>query len=262
MPQIVNKNLNLYNNEKTITKYSRQNYILSPEKKIIEIIKRNKSNNIMLDIGVGTGRTTDQYLGVFKSYIGIDYAHDMIMFCKNKYRDLKNVTFNNQDARNLESINSNSIDFTFFSFNGIDCVNYSDRTKILNEILRVGKRDSYFAFSTHNFYNIPSLFKFQTPKNPFKWVNEFKRLKGVKKHNSYDQIFSKENYAEVIDGDKNNFNYKYIYIKPQYQIKALYKMGFIDIKAFDLLGENININKTDWEKFNDPWIHFICKINK
>ena len=112
----MNINLNLYNNEKTIEKYSKQDYILKPEKKIIEIIKRNKSNNTMLDIGVGAGRTTDQFLGVFKNYIGIDYAQEMIMFCKKKYKDFKNIKFNNEDARNLESINSNSIDFTFFRY--------------------------------------------------------------------------------------------------------------------------------------------------
>lgn len=258
----MNKNLNVYNKVETIEKYSKQNYILKPEKTIIEIIKKNKKKDRMLDIGVGTGRTTEQFLGIFKKYIGIDYAQEMITFCKKKYKKSKNILFNKEDARNLKSIDSNSIDFTFFSFNGIDCVNYSDRIKILNEIIRVGKNDSYFAFSTHNFYNIPHLFKFQTPKNPFKWINEYKRHKGVKKYNSYKEIISKENYAEVIDGDKNNFNYKYIYIKPKYQIETLNKIGFINIEAFNLSGEIINIKKINWEKFDEPWIHFLCKINK
>ena len=258
----MNKNLNIYNNKETIDNYSKLKYILEPEKVILEHAKKMDFKNTMLDIGVGTGRTTDLFTDVFKNYIGIDYAQEMITYCDNKYKESKNTTFNEADARDLKFIESDSIDFTLFSFNGIDCVNYQDRIIILKEIKRVGKKDSLFAFSTHNFYNIPKLFKIQVPKNPFNWIKEYKRLKGVRAHNNFKEIFSEENYAQVIDGDKNNFDYQYVYIKPKFQIETLENMGFTDIKAFDLSGNNLSLNKIDWEKFNEPWIHFICKITK
>ena len=258
----MNKNISVYNNKETINDYSKLRYILHPEKVILEHAKKMDSKHTMLDIGVGTGRTTDVFKGVFEKYLGIDYAQEMITYCNSRYRGVEDITFNKADARDLNSIKSDSIDFTLFSFNGLDCVNYQDRNVILREILRVGKEDSFFAFSTHNFHNISKLFKLQIPKNPLNWVKEYKRFRGVRTHNNLKEIIAQEYYAEIFDGDKNNFDYRYVYIKPKFQIEMLEKMGFSDVKAFDLSGNDISINKIDWKTFDEPWIHFLCKITK
>jgi len=255
-------NKNIYNNKETVKNYTDLSYVLDPEKVILGCTKKMKSKQTMLDIGVGTGRTTEIFKGVFENYIGIDYAQEMINYCANKYQGYGNMVFSEKDARDLKFIESDSIDFTLFSFNGIDCVTYQDRNVILKEIFRVGKKDSFFAFSTHNFYNIPKLFRFQVPKNPLNWVKEYKRFKGVRNHNDFKKKFAEKNYAQVIDGDKNNFDYEYVYVKPKFQIETLEKLGFSDVKAFDLSGNEISLSKTDWEKFEEPWIHFLCKITK
>lgn len=258
------KNNAIYNNKKTIERYKKLNYTLKPEQVIIDFIsnldieKRGK----IIDIGVGAGRTTNLFHKYFTHYIGIDYAQEMINYCNSNYRSLNNTKFIKSDARKMNFAHENSVDFSFFSFNGIDCVEFSDRIKILKEIIRIGKKDSYFAFSTHNLFNINKLFKFQTPKNPFKWLKEYQRYKGIKEHNNIDYLRSRKDYAYIFDGDNNNFNFKYTYIDPKYQVENLEEMGFEIIKIIDLSGNSLDVINTNWEEFSEPWIHFLCSIKK
>ena len=38
----------------------------------------------MLDIGVGTGRTTMHFAGLVKEYVGVDYSSALIQACPEK----------------------------------------------------------------------------------------------------------------------------------------------------------------------------------
>ncbi|NQY68705.1 MAG: class I SAM-dependent methyltransferase [Flavobacteriales bacterium] len=255
------KNEGQYNQLKVIEEYGKQSYILEPEKVIFSKVTESGLSEKMVDIGIGTGRTVPYIAKYFSKYIGVDYAEEMINFCKKKFVDLENCMFQDGDARDMKFIESDSIDFSFFSFNGIDCVRYEDRAEVFKEIIRIAKPGSYFAFSSHNFYNLPKLFSYQIPKNPLKWRREYIRYRGVHKHNDYQKLINSIGYVSVIDGDNNNFDFEYVYIKPEFQIENLIEAGFSNIEAFNLKGDKVDVIG-DWQQGNDPWIHFLCSVKK
>ena len=256
-----NQNKDIYNKYETVYEYSKDSYILNPEKTILNKIKTLASNWKMLDIGVGAGRTTSYFAPFFKEYIGIDYSEAMISICKEKYENLTNARFFISDARKMTTFDDNTFDFILFSFNGIDCVDKNERIQILKEIHRIGKENSLFAFSIHNSYNIPKLMSFQTPKNPLKYIKEFKRYKGVRSRNPSLSNLILFDQTQIIDGDLD-FKAEYLYTKPEFQITQLNEIGFSEIQVYDLKKGKEITNNIIQGKCTDPWIHFLCKCIK
>ena len=99
---------------------------------------------------MGAGRTTKFLMDLADEYVGIDYSQGMINACKKRYDNYPKLKFFVADAQNLNFLDSNYFDFILFSYNGIDYVDHSSRTKIFKEIYRLSKDDGIFCFSTHN----------------------------------------------------------------------------------------------------------------
>ncbi|WP_144143190.1 class I SAM-dependent methyltransferase [Paraburkholderia sp. BCC1884] len=101
----------------------------------------------LLDIGVGTGRTIPLMTAISNDYTGIDYTQKLLDMAKTRHpqRDLRHM-----DARDMSTLQSGHYGLAEFSWNGIDCVDYSDRTKILEEMYRVVRPGGYLLFSSHN----------------------------------------------------------------------------------------------------------------
>lgn len=211
----------------------------------------------MLDIGVGTGRTTLFFAPLFKSYTGIDYSTAMIAECNIRFGNNANLTFTVGDARNMNFLADNSFDFILFSFNGIDCVPAAERTVIFSEIIRVGKVGCMFAFSTHNLYYIPRLFSFRFPRNPLLYQGEWRRYKGIRQHNLHITKLLQMEYAGVREGDQN-FKVEYAYCKPEAQIRDMKNAGFNNIRIFSLNSGKELHRETDWSKHNDAWFYFMA----
>ena len=93
-------------------------------------ISKTAANGTTLDIGVGTGRTTAVIGRKFKTYIGIDYSSEMINEAQRNFPDMD---LRVMDARNLQ-FPRNSFDTILFPFNGIDCVDYDGRRRIISEV--------------------------------------------------------------------------------------------------------------------------------
>jgi SAM-dependent methyltransferase len=99
----------------------------------------------VLDLGVGGGRTTS-LLGLLSSdYLGLDSSPEMVAASRATH---PGMTIREGDARDLSFVASGSIKFVFFSYNGIDYVDHSDRLQIYAEIARVLQSGGVFAYST------------------------------------------------------------------------------------------------------------------
>jgi len=143
-------NLKTFESDASVKLYSIQDQLQKPEESILNILKDQLLNIKMLDLGVGGGRTTLHFAKKTKEYVGVDYAENMIKICNEKFSMQENISFKCGDARDLNDFENEYFDFVLFSFNGIDYVSHTDRLKILSEIKRVGKKNGYFAFSSHN----------------------------------------------------------------------------------------------------------------
>jgi len=255
------ENRDIYESQATVENYSHDNYIFSPETVIIKKLISDNINGSMLDIGMGAGRTTKHFSNYFNKYIGLDYSQTMVSMSKKQFANYTNCEFITGDARSMSMFLVNSFDFILFSFNGIDCVSTTDREIVLKEVFRVAKPGAMFFFSFHNSYNIPRLFSFQFPKNPLKYVGEYKRVKGVRSVNSSPDSLLKNDFVEIVDGDLG-FKAQYVYAKPLAQRNQLESLGFENIALYRLKSGDLIASNVDWQSITDEWIHVSCTVKK
>lgn len=114
------------------------------------------ANHAVLDIGVGTGRTTLYLHPLASKYVAIDYSPVMIDYM---HATMPQVPAFLCDARDLSQFSDGEFDFILASNNVIDALAHEDRLRCLQEISRVLKPGGMFMFSSHNRDLQPSLRK-------------------------------------------------------------------------------------------------------
>jgi ubiquinone/menaquinone biosynthesis C-methylase UbiE len=135
-----------------VSEYASFDFLLPPERTILEELAPGLAGARMLDVGVGAGRTTVHFAPLVREYVGIDISPDMIEACNRRFAGTSwNATFAVADARDLGRFEPASFDFVLFSFNGIDTVGgRDDRRAALREIHRVCRHQARFCFSSSN----------------------------------------------------------------------------------------------------------------
>ncbi len=246
----------LYENNDTVDSYAKQKKLQKPELAIFDHLKEFISNAMILDIGVGAGRTSAYLMTSSKKYTGIDYSSSMINYCKKLYPNHQDL-FSCGDARSMSQYKNESFDFILFSFNGIDSVPYDDRKLIFSEIFRILKKDGYFSFSSHNIRNIPEKYQFNFKKSLFSYHKELKRLVLTRKINGIQEKYADKSYVNFYDGAEK-FKFAPLYIKPELQIEHLISMGFSDVTMYGLKSGNM-ISKNDLLNYTDAWLYYLCK---
>jgi len=102
----------------------------------------------ILDLAMGGGRTTPYLSGLASRYVGVDYAHEMVAVCRNKFPGLE---FREAHAADLRLFEARSFDAVVIAFNGVDYLVPNElRIMALAEIRRVLKIDGLLIFSSHN----------------------------------------------------------------------------------------------------------------
>lgn len=218
-------NKQAYSTEKVVNIYTKNFRLITAEEVLIRTYKRELSGASFLDIGIGGGRTTHFIAPLVRKYYGVDYSTMFVDHVADEYRGNEKVVIEFGDARELKKYPADSFDFILFSFNGIDCVGFEDRKKILAECYRLLKPKGHFWFSFHNIYSLPKLYSFQWPKNPFNWPKEWKRSATVKKINGDRKKYEGREYCILRDG-ADFFETEVMYLKPSLQINLLREAGF------------------------------------
>ncbi|MBM3243045.1 MAG: class I SAM-dependent methyltransferase [Candidatus Omnitrophica bacterium] len=246
-----------YDNEKVLESMISKDRLQKAEEFIMSYVRKDILNKSILDIGVGTGRTTPYLIEISQDYIGIDYSLEMVKYCKAKY---SNIKFLHCDARDMAIFNNQQFDFVFFSFNGIDYVAHEDRIFILKEVYRVLKENGIFAFSSHNIdskitraYDTSNiLFSI----NPYTMLgNIYRYLLGITNHlkNKRFEVYS-HNYS-IINDSGNNYCFLTYYISKEKQFEQLKDIGFSSVEVVSLNGSLVDVYSED----KHPWIYYIAR---
>lgn len=224
-------NKQAYSTEKVVSIYTKNFRLITAEDVLIHKYRNELKSSIFLDIGIGGGRTTHFFAPLVRKYFGVDYSTLFVDHVANEHRSNEKVVIEFGDARELKKYPDGSFDFILFSFNGIDCVGFEDRKKILSECYRLLKPKGHFWFSFHNIYSLPKLYSFQWPKNPFNWPKEWKRSATVKKINGDRRQYEDKDYCILRDG-ADFFETEVMYLKPSVQINLLREAGFGNVQLY------------------------------
>lgn len=139
-------NLQTYNTPEVASHYASLEYLTSCERLLFG--SYIKPGSVILDLGVGGGRTTPYLANRASHYVGVDYASAMIKACQARFPRLE---FKVADASELSVFQDRSFDAVVFAFNGIDYVLPDEsRRRCLKHIQRVLKSGGCVIFSSHN----------------------------------------------------------------------------------------------------------------
>lgn len=101
----------------------------------------------VLDIGVGTGRTTPLLRLLTDDYVGIDYVPNMIERARSV---LPGNDLRVGDVLDLREFDDGSKSLVLFSYNGLDSIDHESRPVALANMARVTAPGGYLVYSTLN----------------------------------------------------------------------------------------------------------------
>lgn len=247
----------VYDNSEQVNSYIKEKNLQKPEQAILNKYFDKIKNSVLLDVGIGTGRTTYHLSGIVKKYIGVDISQGMINGALENFKN-QNIEFKVCDARSMSTFDDNTFDVVFFSFNGIDHIEIDERILFFNEVKRISKKDALLVFSTHNIQNIPKLMRLKFSYHPIVFYEFFIKFLKLKFHNR-GADFSNKKAIKINDG-VHNFGFVLTYINPSYQKELLESYGFKNVCCFGYPSGN-ELNANDLLNTTDPWVYFSCIVN-
>jgi ubiquinone/menaquinone biosynthesis C-methylase UbiE len=257
------RNEEVYRLSEVAAVYAQGSALLPPEETILRLMLPELRTARMLDLGVGGGRTTLHFARCVREYVGADYSESMICECQNRFATYPvPLSFVVCDARSLRIFASGSFDFIFFSLNGIDSVNHSDRLNILKEIRRVGKSGGWFCFSSHNLNFAAQLFELRQmiSLNPkfarrtakrlvLRFVYNWRIRTATLKRSQYMMINESAHSRRVVT----------YYIRPEEQLSQLSE-NFTDVRVFSFSGGSEIIGRSALRDAQDMCLYYLCRI--
>ena len=171
--------------------------------------------SVILDLGVGGGRTTPFLSRRASRYVGLDYSSSMVERCRAKFSDLQ---FRVGDAADLSELPDCQFDAVVFAYNGIDFVlPEASRQSCWKHISRVLKPGGTLIFSSHNAravfvspgWNLERLRNSCSSSGPEFENPARSSIGGTRAHSPYSR-FSRSLYGESPEDDSTSSNRSFL----------------------------------------------------
>lgn len=234
------------------------------ERAAIEWVASRTRGQPILDVGVGAGRTVPMLTALSSDYTAVDYTHRLIDLCKERHPGLD---LRWMDARDMSALPSGHYAFVQFSWNGIDCVDYDDRMRILQEMKRVTRPGGLILFSSHNregpgyrepFSRIFPVFTFNPLKLGVRTMRTLRRLPAASynylRHARLTRDF--DGYS-IATAAAHNFGIVIVYTTLAHERRQIADLG-LELEAV--------FGSTDTQRIPDDaassdawWLHFVAR---
>jgi ubiquinone/menaquinone biosynthesis C-methylase UbiE len=246
------ENQKTFRNVSVAEHYVGMTTLFPPEARALEKIRNVVRGRPIMDVGVGTGRTTPYLMDLSTEYIGLDYSPEMIAKCCTQF---PGVRFEVADARRLDAYPTGHFGMVMFSFNGIDYVQHSDRLAALSECHRLLGEGGIFLFSSHN-----ELWDQRADrpvarrvlgriKDSIRYIRYLKSM-GPIRYKAHGYSYRCE---RVFGTTQTVISY---YITPEAQIKQLHLRGFVCNEIFNCNGDELRPGMR--EANPSPWLYYLA----
>ncbi|MDQ3337369.1 MAG: class I SAM-dependent methyltransferase [Myxococcota bacterium] len=217
-----------------VAAYATRKYITPAEVRILATCWSKIKEGVVLDLGVGTGRTTPYLAPFARRYVAIDYMPRMVAEAQRQHPGLD---IRHADARALP-FGDGEFSFVLFSFNGIDYVDPSERAGVLAEVGRVLAPEGVFAYSTHNLESRDAPlagFSFERPHyrgdRPVRAAVAFARsiAKSARGYRNYRRLANQQRIDDdvaFINDGSHEYSLLTCYVTQAHERRALADAGF------------------------------------
>jgi ubiquinone/menaquinone biosynthesis C-methylase UbiE len=253
-------NRDVYQLDQIVKVYKKANDLLGPEETILNMFADKWINWRVLDIGIGTGRTTAHFAPIAKEYVGVDYAQSMVDASAEAFKHLgTNTKIQLGDVRSMPEFETGYFDFVMFSYNGLDSISHEERLQSLAEMKRVVKKGGYVFFSSHNLQYMVNMYKIRHNGSFRYFAYRCYRLLNLLYYNGLPWKYLKMDRATIRD-DVHKFKMKHYYAKPAVVVQQLKDLGLKNIRVFPSKAPHeLDITKLDTvDQYG--WLHYLCEV--
>jgi SAM-dependent methyltransferase len=247
----------VYRRRDLVTYYSTTSELMPGERILLERLRADIAGKDVLDMGVGTGRTTPFLAALSRHYVAFDYSPEMVQRARSLHPGLEIVEC---DARDLSRFGRDRFDFLLFSFNGIDSVSNADRQTILAQVNAALRPGGAFMFSSHNLssgrtraFDLKNL---RLTANPRRFAGACRYyLVGMLNH-----LRARRNEVRTLDYallTDRAVHYRSVvyFVSKAFQVKQLEQAGFTSIEIFTENGAPTLVENDD----RDRWLYYLAR---
>jgi SAM-dependent methyltransferase len=141
------RNRDVYRDASVVEEYAGDGWLCRGEMRSFRELAERARGQRLLDIGVGSGRTTAVLALITGDYTGIDFSPEMVERASQRHPYAR---FQTGDARTLSDFRDGEFGAVVFSFNGIDTLGHDDRRAAFEQMHRVLAPGGTLAYSTAN----------------------------------------------------------------------------------------------------------------
>jgi len=193
----------------------------------------------ILDLGVGTGRTTRYLAPLARRYEGIDFSPVMVDAA---HRLMPSASVHLGDMRDLSVFPDASFDFVFGSNNVISAVGHADRLRVVAEVHRVLRAGGKFVFTCHNRgYSLAGAGpRLELHRNPVTSLRDLLRyVKRQINHARVRKFRRRTDEYDLFDDVGHDFSLLHYYIDRPHAQRQLEDAGFGVLDVLDPFGDSL-----------------------
>jgi SAM-dependent methyltransferase len=220
----------------------------------------------VLDLGVGTGRTTTILAGEADAYVGLDSSPAMVREARARH---PGADVRVGDARQLDGVPDGSFDVVVFSYNGIDAVDHEDRPRVLREAHRVLRRGGRLLISTLNLEGVaygesPDTFRAERRPPPAGRLRSIRRRAAV----AGMQRLRRRNFRHAVRAARSgsdwamwplaNHEFRFLvhFTELGAAIRSLREAGFVPEHGWDSAGRPLDLSA---EHSDADYVHIVSR---
>jgi SAM-dependent methyltransferase len=190
----------------------------------------------VLDLGVGTGRTSIYLAPLARRYEAIDYSPVMVDYLRAR---MPEISVRTADMRDLSVFTDATFDFVFATNNVVDAVGHDDRLRSLREVRRVLRPGGVLMFSSHNreYRHALSGPRLRWSRNPSTEVRYLRQwLRQLANHARVGALREQNADYALLDDPGHDYACLHYYISQAMQRRQLDSLGFEVLDVFDTEG--------------------------